>query len=344
MSINELMRELSMERPEDLYDVTIIGGGTTGLFASFYCGMRDLKTKVIEASSHLGGKVTQFFPEKYIYDIGGIPGITGDDLVKQAEKQAMKHNPSIITKQWIDHVIKKGDNTFELVTHNGAKHYTKAVIIATGMGSFNVVGPSLENADAYEHTSLHYSISNREKFAEKIVMISSNNRVGIEWALTLEKLADKVYLVNGEEAFQHASDEEVHRLSESSVEVIVEATIESLYGEKGLLTGVNYRDRGELKKLSVDHLCIYHGVKLNAAPFEQWDLTTEKGRVSVDLNMGTKIEGLFVAGDAAIYQGKTMLIGSGYTEAITAVNSAKKYIEPKSSAQVYSTVIYKNDK
>lgn len=46
-----------MAENQEVYDVTIIGGGPIGLFTAFYCGMRELKTKVIEFLPKLGGKV-----------------------------------------------------------------------------------------------------------------------------------------------------------------------------------------------------------------------------------------------------------------------------------------------
>lgn len=48
---------------KEMYDVTIVGGGPAGLFTAFYSGMRDLKTKIIECSDQLGGRVL-IFPEK----------------------------------------------------------------------------------------------------------------------------------------------------------------------------------------------------------------------------------------------------------------------------------------
>lgn len=50
--------------PNEVYDVTIIGGGPIGLFSAFYSGLRSMKTKIIDAEPDVGGKVRYFFPEK----------------------------------------------------------------------------------------------------------------------------------------------------------------------------------------------------------------------------------------------------------------------------------------
>ncbi len=49
-----------MAENHEVYDVTIIGGGPIGLFAAFYCGMRELKTKVIEFCRGSEGKCLCF--------------------------------------------------------------------------------------------------------------------------------------------------------------------------------------------------------------------------------------------------------------------------------------------
>ena len=33
---------------KEMFEVTIIGGGPTGLFTAFYSGLRQMKTKIIE--------------------------------------------------------------------------------------------------------------------------------------------------------------------------------------------------------------------------------------------------------------------------------------------------------
>ena len=66
-----------MNLSEELYDITIIGGGPVGMFAAFYAGMRNAKTKLIESLPVLGGQVSLLYPEKTIYVVGCYAGVTG---------------------------------------------------------------------------------------------------------------------------------------------------------------------------------------------------------------------------------------------------------------------------
>ena len=58
-----------MELRNDIYDITIIGGGPVGLFAAFYGGMRNAKVKIIDSLPQLGGQVSMLYPEKDIYNM-----------------------------------------------------------------------------------------------------------------------------------------------------------------------------------------------------------------------------------------------------------------------------------
>ena len=62
----------------EIKDVTIIGGGPTGLFAAFYAGLRGVSCRVVDALPQLGGQLMALYPEK-IYregrqDAKGLPG------------------------------------------------------------------------------------------------------------------------------------------------------------------------------------------------------------------------------------------------------------------------------
>ena len=58
---------------QELKDISIIGGGPTGLFAAFYAGMRGASARIIDALPALGGQLMALYPEKYIFDVAGFP-------------------------------------------------------------------------------------------------------------------------------------------------------------------------------------------------------------------------------------------------------------------------------
>ena len=52
------------QRAEEPYDITIIGGGPSGLFAAFYAGLRSARTKIIDSLAQLGGQLAALYPDK----------------------------------------------------------------------------------------------------------------------------------------------------------------------------------------------------------------------------------------------------------------------------------------
>ena len=58
-------------------DVLIIGAGPVGLFAVFELGLLDIKAHLVDILDKVGGQCAELYPEKPIYDIPGIPFITG---------------------------------------------------------------------------------------------------------------------------------------------------------------------------------------------------------------------------------------------------------------------------
>src|SRR5436190_3634005 len=71
----------------DLRDITILGGGPTGMFAQFYAGMRGATAQIVDALPELGGQLTALYPEKYIFDVGGYPKVLAKDLVRNLREQ-----------------------------------------------------------------------------------------------------------------------------------------------------------------------------------------------------------------------------------------------------------------
>ena len=49
----------------EIKDITIIGGGPTGLFASFYAGMRGATAQIVDTLPQLGGQLTALYPTHF---------------------------------------------------------------------------------------------------------------------------------------------------------------------------------------------------------------------------------------------------------------------------------------
>src|SRR5439155_26014209 len=61
-------------------DALIIGAGPVGLFSIFELGLLDIKCHLVDILDKVGGQCAELYPEKPIYDIPGIPYITGAGL------------------------------------------------------------------------------------------------------------------------------------------------------------------------------------------------------------------------------------------------------------------------
>src|SRR5687768_18463702 len=61
-------------------DALIIGAGPCGLFAVFELGLLDMKVHLVDILDKIGGQCAELYPEKPIYDIPGIPFVTGQGL------------------------------------------------------------------------------------------------------------------------------------------------------------------------------------------------------------------------------------------------------------------------
>lgn len=189
-----------MDQQLELYDVTIIGGGPAGMYSAFYSGMRDMKTKLIEARDRLGGRML-FYPEKMIWDVGGVTPILCENLIKQLEEQARTFDPTIVFEQQIEGFERQPDGTIILTSATGEKHWTRTVIMAIGYGIYKMAKLELEGADRYEVTNLHYTVQELEPFRGKRVLISGGGDSAVDWANELEALAEQVTVVHRRDHF-----------------------------------------------------------------------------------------------------------------------------------------------
>lgn len=330
-----------MTEQHDVYDVTIIGGGPTGLFTAFYGGMRQLKVKIIESMPQLGGQLAALYPEKYIYDVAGFPKVLAQDLVDNLKEQAFQFNPTVALEQSVQKVERMEDKTFKLTTDKET-HYSKTVIITAGVGAFQPRRLEHENAKEYEGKNLHYFVEDLNAFAGQKVVVCGGGDSAVDWANMLEPLAKEVTLTHRRDKFR-AHEHSVEQLMNSKVSIKTPFQVKEVIGdENGVKKVVLQESKGEKEEvIECDSLIVNYGFISSLGPIKEWGLDIQKNSIVVNSRMETNIPGIYAAGDVCTYEGKVKLIATGFGEAPTAINNAKAYIDPKAKVQpMHSTSLF----
>ncbi|OMD37178.1 NAD(P)/FAD-dependent oxidoreductase [Paenibacillus odorifer] len=330
-----------MTRGLELFDVTIIGGGSAGLYATFYSGMRDMKTKLIEAREELGGR-TLIYPEKIVWDVGGMGPTRGAQLTKLMIQQAQTFDPTIVLGQQITGLERLVDGTIRITSATGEQHWSRTLILAVGHGALKLAKLSLPGAENYEKENLHYTVTELASFRGKKVLISGGGDSAVDWANELVGIASSVTLVHRRDRFS-GLERNVRRMMASGVQVLTPYSITCLYGDGTLLDAVSiapltedgeWTDETEQERIEVDAVLINHGLSGNLGPMLHWGLARTDWNFNADEKLATNLPGVFVAGDIANYSSKLYLIAGAFTDAALAVNSAKMYIEPDAPTRV----------
>nr|WP_066227965.1 NAD(P)/FAD-dependent oxidoreductase [Geobacillus jurassicus] len=330
-----------MKEDHTIYDVTIIGGGPTGMFAAFYGGLRQMKVKIIESLPQLGGQLAALYPEKYIYDVAGFPKVRAQELVNQLKAQMDMFSPTVCLNESVDTLEKQEDGTFKLVT-NQQIHYSKTVIITAGNGAFQPRRLEIESASQYEGKNLHYFINDLEQFSGKRVLVCGGGDSAVDWSLMLEPIAASVTIVHRRDKFR-AHEHSVEQLMKSSVQVKTPFVPVELVGdERGIRQVVlEHVKEGTKETVEVDAVIVNYGFISSLGPIKNWGLDIEKNAIKVNSRMETNIPGVYAAGDICTYDGKIKLIACGFGEAPIAISSAKTYIDPTARMQpAHSTSLF----
>jgi Thioredoxin reductase len=317
----------SVQKPNNLVDIIIIGGGPAGLFAAFYGGMRHASVKIIESMPQLGGQLAALYPEKYIYDVAGFPKVTAQELVDRLIEQIGLFQPEVLLEEKVVEVTKQSERLFEVIT-NKAVHYAKAVIITAGVGAFEPRKLELPEAVQYEKSNLHYFVGDLNRFKGQKVLLTGGGDSAVDWALMLEPIAESVTLVHRRDKFR-AHEHSVDNLIRSKVNVLTPKEITSLHGD-GRISRVTLTDvkTKEATEIEVDAVIVNYGFVSSLGPIAEWGIEIQGGSIVVDTRMETSVSGIFAAGDITTYPGKLKLIAVGFGEAPTAINNAKVYIDP----------------
>ncbi len=312
-------------------DLTIIGGGPTGLFAAFFAGMRGLSTRLIDSLPELGGQLMALYPEKYIYDVGGFPKVLARDLAQGLIRQAMQFSPEVLLDEEVHELVARPEGGYLLRCRTG-EYLTRAVLVAGGKGAFE---PRVLDVPGYEsllYKGVHYAVRDPVDYEGKRVLIVGGGDSALDWALILKDVCSEVLLAHRREGFR-AHEASVAQMEEACatghLRLLTYHEVREIHGE-GTVEGVTVFDNrtDEDTRFEVDGVLTFLGFKPDLGPIKTWGLQLDGNRIVVDALMRTNLPGVFAAGDVVGYEGKLDLIATGFSEAAIAVNNAVHFVHP----------------
>ena len=313
-------------------DAVIIGAGPVGLFAVFELGLLDIKVHLIDILDKPGGQCAELYPEKPIYDIPALPEVSGQELTDNLLEQIKPFDPTIHLNQRVDELVRLEDGRFKLVTDLGQEFITKVVIIAAGGGSFTPKRPPLPGIEAFENSSVFYSVRQMEKFRDKNILIAGGGDSALDWMLNLAPIANSMAIIHRRDKFRAAPDSvnKMHALVDAGKAKFHLGQITELKGADGQLEGVTIKGGDGEFDVACDTLLPFFGLTMKLGPLADWGLNLEENLVPVDTEkFETSEPGIFAIGDINNYPGKLKLILSGFHEAALMSQAAHHIIYPE---------------
>ncbi|MCU5745272.1 NAD(P)/FAD-dependent oxidoreductase [Staphylococcus sp. SQ8-PEA] len=321
-------------------DVTIIGGGPAGLFASFYAGLRGMSVRIVDVQDKLGGKM-HVYPEKIIWDIGGVAPKPCYEIIEDMITQGLHFKPEVQLNERVVDINKVNERHFEIVTESGRIYESKSVIIAIGGGIINPKPLEIKDADRYNLTNLHYVVQSLKKFKDKDILISGAGNSALDWANDLSGYAKSVTLiyrkseVRGYEAISARLDElNVRKMPSTHITELIGDDTETRI-DQVVLENI---ETGETTTEHFDDVIISHG-------FDRENRLLKEAKTQVDMfddyrvkgfgNTATSVPGLYACGDIVHHDAKIHLIASAFSDAGNAANLAKQYIQPDAAREGY---------
>jgi thioredoxin reductase (NADPH) len=318
----------------DITDITIIGGGPTGMFASFYAGMRGATAQIVDALPQLGGQLTALYPEKYIFDVAGFAQILAKDLVKALAEQASRWGYPAHLNQRVTG-LEEADGHFVLLTETD-RFPTRSLVIAAGIGAFSPRRLPHPVAETWYGRGIYDVVTDPDEYRGQQVVIIGGGDSAFDWGTQLVDRASHVTIVHRSDRFR------AHGATVAEFQRAVAAGKATLHTFHEL-ADIIAADGGErfshiilkdikaksTREVEADVVLPMLGFVSDLGPLGTWGLTLDKDEIVVNTQMETGRPGIYAAGDITTYRGKLKLIASGFSEAAIAVNQAVHWVYPE---------------
>jgi thioredoxin reductase (NADPH) len=327
-------------------DVAIIGAGPAGLFSVFELGLLDLRAHLVDILDRPGGQCTELYPEKPIYDIPGLPKVTGQELTDRLMEQIKPFAPVFHCGEMAVSLTKAADGRWKIATDAGTEIVAPVVAVAAGGGSFVPKRPPVPGIEAFEGESVFYAVRRMEDFRGKKILIAGGGDSALDWTLNLAPIAEKLTLVHHRDGFraaQHSVNRMRELLASGKIDFHV-ASVKALHGEGGDLKSVTLAGPDKTtRELETDVFIPFFGLTMKLGPIADFGLKLTDNLIPVDTaRFESETPGVFAIGDICTYPGKLKLILSSFHEAALMAQAAFHICRPNDKLRFQYTTSSSN--
>lgn len=299
-------------------DVTVIGGGPSGVAAAIYAARKGLAVTLV--ADRIGGQVKDTLA---IENLISVPKTTGTELTSAL--QAHMNDYDITLKEHVKVTqVMDDDQIKSIQLSTGEVIESKTLIVATGARwrELGIPGEkeNIGNGVAYcPHCDGPF-------FKGKDVAVIGGGNSGVEAALDLAGIVRSIKLF---EFLPELKADKVlvdKAIATANVEIFTSAATTSVVATDGKVSALNWQDRntGEEKSEALSGLFVQIGLLPNSQFISDLIETTAQGEIVINERCQTSTKGIFACGDVTTVPYKQIVISMG--EGAKAALSAFEYI------------------
>ncbi|WP_027122113.1 NAD(P)/FAD-dependent oxidoreductase [[Mycoplasma] imitans] len=322
-----------------IYDLIVLGAGTSGMYCASYGAMKGLSCLVIEMTNQIGGQPAHIYPFKKIFDFPGANGILAKDFVNQLYQQQKSYIDQGLITYLLSTTVKEqvyldDQKLFEVKLSNDEIIKAKKIILATGNGGFEPIKLKDELVQNQDMNSVHYHIKDMMLYHNKRLCFLGGGDSAVELINQLAdlKIAKSLSIIHRKHKYR-AVQSLVDQINKKPINQYLDQTIETIQDNKIVF---KHNESEEKTHLDFDYLIVQYGLKPLKAVycFDHLEQDLNNNFV-VNYHHQTSDPNIYAIGLASNFSKRPNLILSGMYEATVAIKHINDTLNPYVRATDY---------